>query len=78
MELNAYETRNKKFVSSSHVNKSNKLADLNPLTAIPTKRSKQTQTIRRHLQTNCLNVFDDFVGLTHKRLSLKSMLKNYL
>ena len=29
---------------------------------------KHTQTIRRLLQTNCLNVFDHFVGLTLKRV----------
>ena len=29
---------------------------------------KRTQTIRRQLQTNCLSVFDHFVGLALKGL----------
>ena len=31
---------------------------------------KHTQTIRQLLPTNCLNVFDDFVGLALKGLAL--------
>ena len=31
---------------------------------------KHTQTIRRQLPTNCLSVFDRFVGLTLKGLNL--------
>ena len=31
---------------------------------------KHTQTIRRRLSTNCLNVFDHFVGLALKGLKL--------
>ena len=31
---------------------------------------KHTQTIRRLLPTNCLSVFDYFVGLAHKGLGL--------
>ena len=33
------------------------------------KMVKHTQTIRRLLLTNCLNVFDDFVGLALKGLT---------
>ena len=33
---------------------------------------KHTQTIRRLLPTNCLSVFDHFVGLAVKQLNLKS------
>ena len=33
------------------------------------KMVKHTQTIRRQKPTNCLSVFDHFVGLTFKRLS---------
>ena len=36
----------------------------NPLSANPAKWSKHTQTIRRQEPTNCLSVFDYFVGLT--------------
>ena len=43
-------------------------SQLNPLSANPTKWSK-TQTIRRLLPTNCLNVFNHFVGLALKGLS---------
>ena len=35
----------------------------------PHKMVKHTQTIRRLLPTNCLNVFDHFVGLALKGLS---------
>ena len=31
---------------------------------------RQTQTIRRQQQTNCLSVFDHFVGLALKGLNL--------
>ena len=36
----------------------------------PDKMVKRTQTIRRLLPTNCLNVFDHFVGLALKSLIL--------
>ena len=36
----------------------------------PHKTAKHTPKIRRHLPTNCLSVFDDFVGLALKGLSL--------
>ena len=42
----------------------------NPLSANPTKWSN-TQTILRLLPTNCLNVFDHFVGMTLKGLKTK-------
>ena len=32
---------------------------------------KHTQTIRRLLPTNCLSVFDHFMGLAHKDLKYK-------
>ena len=35
----------------------------------PLKTVKHTQTIRRLLPTNCLSVFDHFVGLALKGLS---------
>ena len=41
--------------------------DLNSLSANPTKWSN-TQTTRRLLPTNCLSVFDHFVGLAVKGL----------
>ena len=34
----------------------------------PHKMVKHTQTIRRQKSTNCLNVFDHFVGLALKEL----------
>ena len=48
--------------------KSEKDVIINPLSANPTKWSN-TQTIRRQKPTNCLSVFDDFVGLVLKGLS---------
>ena len=36
---------------------------------------KHTQTIRRLLATNCLSVFDHFVGLVLKGLSLFKLFK---
>ena len=38
----------------------------------PHKIVKYTQTIRRLLPTNCLSVFDHFVGLALKGLSVKT------
>ena len=35
-----------------------------PESGKPDKMVKRTQTIRRLLPTNCLNVFDHFVGLS--------------
>ena len=40
---------------------------LSPLNANPTKWSN-TQTIRQLLSTNCLSVFDHFIGLALKGL----------
>ena len=40
----------------------------NPLSANPTKWSNTLKTIRQQQPTNCLRVFDHFVGLTLKRL----------
>ena len=42
---------------------------VNHLSVNPTKWSN-TQTVRRLLPTNCLNVFDHFVGLALKGLKL--------
>ena len=41
-----------------------------PFTRQPHKMVKHTQTIRRQQRTNCLSVFDHFVGLARKRLGL--------
>ena len=38
---------------------------------------KHTQTIRRLLQTNCLGVFDHFVGLAHKQLKVDTHKRFY-
>ena len=37
---------------------------VNPLSANPTKWSNTLKTVRRLLLTNCLSLFDHFVGLT--------------
>ena len=42
---------------------------VNPLIANPTKLSNTTQAIRRRKPTNCLSVFDHFVGLAFKTLT---------
>ena len=34
---------------------------------------KHTQTIRRQMQTNCLSVFDHFVGFALKRLNCEKL-----
>ena len=47
---------------------------LNPLSQ-PYKMVKHTQTIRRMLPTNCLSVFEHFLGLSLKRLRI-SCLRN--
>ena len=39
---------------------------------------KHTQTIRRLLRTNCLSVFDDFVGLAVNWLILRTKLENVI
>ena len=49
--------------------------DINPLTTSPTKWTKETQTIRRFLPTNCFSLFDYFVGLPLKGLRERD---NYL
>lgn len=41
------------------------------LIRIPHKTVKNTQTIRRQELTNCLNMFDDFMGLALKELIQK-------
>ena len=46
---------------------------LSPLNANPTKWSN-TQTIRQLLSTNCLSVFDHFVGLALKGLTIELFL----
>ena len=38
---------------------------------------KRTQTIRRLLPTNCLSVFDHFVGLALKRSNTKLLILKY-
>ena len=38
---------------------------------------KHTQTIRRQQPTNCLSVFDYFVGLVLKRLTDKTFIESY-
>ena len=48
---------------------------INPLSANPTKWSNTLKTIRRQNQTNCLSVFDHFVGLAPK--GLKCMLVSF-
>ena len=50
-------------------NKNNLPNVFNPLSADPTKMVKHTQTIGK-LSTNCLSVFDSFVGLVLKGLKL--------
>ena len=45
---------------------------LNPLSANPHKMVKHTRKIRRQQPTNCLRVFDHFVGL-----KLKDLIKTY-
>ena len=40
----------------------------NPLSANPTKWSNTLKQFVGKLQTNCLSVFDHFVGLVHKGL----------
>ena len=42
-----------------------------PFKRHPPKMVKHTQTIRQLLSSNCLSVFDHFVGLALKRLTLK-------
>ena len=42
----------------------------------PHKLIKHTQAIRRLLSTNCLSVFDYFVGLALKGLSRESVLQD--
>ena len=49
---------------------------INPLSANPAKLQKHTQTIRRQKPTNCLSVFDHFVGLALKGLMLISLIRN--
>ena len=41
----------------------------NPLSANPTKWSNTLKQFVGNLPTNCLSVFDHFVGLAHKVLS---------
>ena len=43
-----------------------------PFKRQPHKIAKHTQRIRRLLPTNCLSVFDPFVGLVLKRLTVNS------
>ena len=42
---------------------------INPFKRQPHNMAKHTQAIRRLLATNCMNVFDHFVGLGQKGLS---------
>ena len=44
----------------------------NPFKSQPRKTVKHTQTIHRLLPTNCLSVFDHFVGLALKRLTKRA------
>ena len=46
------------------------LKDVNPLSANPTKWSNTLKQFVGKLPTNCLNVFDHFVGLALKGLNL--------
>ena len=46
------------------------ILNLNSLSANSTKMVKHTQTICQLLPTNCLSVFDHFVGLVFKGLNL--------
>ena len=43
----------------------------------PHKMVKDTQTVRRLLPTNCLSVFDYFVGLAFKGLTAVSFVLQY-
>ena len=43
-------------------------ADVNPLSANPTKWSNTLKQFVGNLPTNCLSVFDHFVKLAHKGL----------
>ena len=55
----------------SKKNTSLNLKCFNTLSAKPHKMVKHTQTIRRQQPTNCLSVFDHFVGLALKNASLQ-------
>ena len=54
------------------------LGNFNPLTANPTKLSNTLKQFVGNLATNCLSVFDHFVILALKRLSLPFERKNML
>ena len=62
MSLRKFQNKDVRQISLSHVIKSFKHQ--------PPEMIKHTQTIRWQQPTNCLNVFDDFVGLTVKGLKL--------
>ena len=49
-------------------NNSSNFAEFNPLSANPTKRSNTLKQFVGNLPTNCLSVFDYFVGLALKGL----------
>ena len=51
---------------------------INPLSASPHKMVKHTQTIHRQKPTNCLSVFDHFVGLALKGLREYVNSKQYI
>ena len=46
------------------------VGSINPLSANPTKRSNTLKQFVDNLPTNCLSVFDHFVGLALKGLTL--------
>ena len=49
---------------------------LDPLSASPTKWSNKLKQFVGNFPTNCLNVFDHFVGLALKGLILKAKFSN--
>ena len=55
-----------------HRNNVSNLFKVNPLSAKPTKCSNVLKKIRRLLPKNCLSVFDHFVGLALKGLTIKT------
>ena len=52
------------------------LVGVNPLSANPTKWSNTLKHFVGKLQTNCLSVFDNFVGLALKGLKLQVLNPN--
>ena len=79
-------TDKKTHHNSRNLRNTRDLSTLNPFLPTPQKphkRVKHTQAIRRQLPTNCLSVFDHYVGLALKGLkrltpkSIKSKFYHY-